>query len=401
MRVLMVYQTARMQGSSAVFYRRAKALARVLVKHGGEVLIVVPEGEAEQRPLVADARCRIQELELCSSVRSSSGILRSWLALPASSARLAAIGRDFRPDAVIVSTHDPFMQIEALRAARAATALLVVHVPDSWCLLRRFRRERVSPWVKMQLEGWVLRRADRVLCVTETHRRLVRDGYGLRDEQTAILRNGIDLAEWPPSDVPKTADLLHIGPLRVYYDDSLLLRGLARLCERRPQTTVRFLGVPDGQLGAEQLALAGRLNLADRLDVQGLVPPDEVARLGAAARLGIVAPPEGMESAVFVKLYEYLAMGLPAVVLGNSEGENARLVREHGVGLVCPDEETFAEQVGDLLSDPDQLQELSARARRTAALYDYDRTISEWYSSDLVPLVESRQATLPEPKSRQ
>jgi glycosyltransferase involved in cell wall biosynthesis len=391
LRVLMVYQTARMQGSSAVFRRRAKALAKVLVKQGDEVLLAVPRGEAEEEPLVADRRCRVQEVDLCCSVRGSSGTFRSWLALPGSSRRLAAIARDFRPDVAIVSTHDPFMQIEALRAARAAGALLVAHVPDSWYLLRRFRSERLSPWIKMQLEGWVLRRADRVLCVTETHRRLVRDGYGLRDDRTAVLRNGIDLAEWPALDLPKTADLLHIGPIRVYYDDSLLLRGLARLCEKRPQTRVRFLGVPDGKLAAEQLALAERLNLAEQLDVQGLVAPDEVAKLGAAARLGIVAPPEGMESAVFVKLYEYLAMGLPAVVLGNSEGENAGLVREHGVGLVCPDEETFAEEVSGLLSDRDRLQGLSARARRTAALYDYDRTISEWYESDLLPLVKSRE----------
>lgn len=387
----MVYQTARMQGSSAVFHRRAKALARVLVNHGDEVLTVVPSGEAQDKPLIADPRFRLQDVELCSSVRESSGVLRSWLALPASSRRLAGISRDFRPDAVIVSTHDPFMQIEALRAARAAGALLVCHVPDSWCLLRRFREERLSPWAKMQLEGWVLRRADRVLCVTETHRRLVRDGYRLRDQQTAILRNGIELSEWPEITVRKTADLLHIGPVRMYYDGSLLLRGLARLREVRPQMTVRFLGVPDGKLTPAQMALAGRLDVVGHLDVRGLVPPDEVAELGGAAKLGLVAPPEGMECAVFVKLYEYLAMGLPPVVLGNSEGENARLVREHDVGLVCPDEQTFAEQVSDLLAGSGRLEELSRRARQTAALYDYNRTISEWYNSDLLPLLESRQ----------
>ncbi len=382
MRVLMVYQTARMQDTSAVFYRRAKALARVLVEHGNDVLVVVPSGEAGEQPLVDHPRCRVREERLSSSVREAAGILRSWLAVPATSRRAAEISRSFRPDVVVVSTHDPLMQVEALRAARAAAATFVVHVPDSWYLLRRFRPERLSPWVKMQIERCVLRRADRVLCVTETHRRLVRDGYALSDERTAILRNGIEFSEWPALNIEKTADLLHIGPMRAYYDDNLLLRGLARLCELRPQMVARFLGVPDRRFSAEQMALAAKLELLEHMDIVGLVPPAEVPQIGGAARLGVVAPPAGMECAVFVKLYEYLAMGLPAVVL-----ENASLVREHGVGLVCPDADTFAAQVSDVLSSPDRLQELSSRARQTAALYDYGRTIAEWYETDLVPLV--------------
>jgi len=389
-RVLMMYQTARLQDTSAVFYRRAKALARVLVERGNDVLVVVPSGEADEQPLVDHPRCRVQEERLSSSVREAAGILRSWLAVPATSRRAAEISRSFRPDVVLVSTHDPFMQVEALRAARAAAATFIVHVPDSWHLLRRFRPERLSPWAKMQIERHVLRRADRVLCVTETHRRLVRDGYGLSDERTAILRNGIEFSEWPALNLEKTADLLHIGPLRAYYDNNLLLRSLAKLRAVRPQMVARFVGVPDRRFSAEQMALAAKLELLEHMEIMDLVPPAEVPRVGGAARLGVVAPPPGMECAVFVKLYEYLAMGLPVVVLGNTDGENASLVREHDVGLVCPDEDAFAAQVNDVLSSPDRLQGLSARARETAALYDYGRTVAEWYETDLVPLVQDR-----------
>lgn len=170
----------------------------------------------------------------------------------------------------------------------------------------------------------------------------------------------------------------------------------------------RFNVVYGGNVGTHQaldVVLATAERLADLPDVQFVIIGDGVdrERLEREAKqrnlrnvrfLG-KRPPEQMAGylawadALFIhlrkdpvyeitipsKTYSYLATGRP--VLAAVSGDVAELIRKHGAGLVCPEEdpEALAANVRRLYAMPNEAREALGRAGREAFLNHYTRPV--------------------------
>jgi glycosyltransferase involved in cell wall biosynthesis len=201
----------------------------------------------------------------------------------------------------------------------------------------------------------------------------------------AVVPNGVDpdrFAAEPRRDGPFTAGF--VGTLKPWHDTAALIAALPHLRARVPEA--RLLIVGDGPERASLERQAADLGLADAVEFTGALPPEDVP--GALARMHVgTAPYSGAQAFYFspLKLYEYMAAGLP--VVASDVGDLAAIVGAANGGLtVRPDRpELLGAVLAGLAADPGLAAALGAAGRaHVVAHHTWDRVL-ERSLAGLVP----------------
>ncbi|WP_257786382.1 glycosyltransferase family 4 protein [Janibacter indicus] len=167
-----------------------------------------------------------------------------------------------------------------------------------------------------------------------------------------------------------------VGTLKPWHGVEVLVESFARLARTDDGTRLRLVG--DGPQRAAIAAQAERLGVADRVDLVGAVAPErmpeELARMDLA-----VAPYPQLPDFYFspLKLYEYLAAGLP--VVASDIGPVGEVLDGGHLGvLVTPGDMTeLAAALAGLRSDAALRAELGDLGRRAAvSRHDWSLVVS-------------------------
>ncbi|MFE5292195.1 glycosyltransferase family 4 protein [Isoptericola sp. NPDC056618] len=159
--------------------------------------------------------------------------------------------------------------------------------------------------------------------------------------------------------------VLFVGTLKPWHGLDVLVDAFAGVRDRVPDA--RLLLVGDGPEREAVLARANALGIADAVEHAGAVAPSEVPALLHRADVA-VAPYPDLDDFYFspLKVYEYLAAGLPVVASAVGELPDAL---EHGrAGVLVPpgDAAALADAVVALAHDGDRRAALGVRARDVA-----------------------------------
>jgi glycosyltransferase involved in cell wall biosynthesis len=179
-------------------------------------------------------------------------------------------------------------------------------------------------------------------------------------------------AESPGRQSPGEAPLaLYVGALTTGRGLEISIKAIARLDEAR----LRFVGPVDDRYRAELMELAQREGVADRFELVGGVPPEQLLEAIALADVGLaLIQPVCLSYRMSLpnKLFEYVAAGVP--VLGSDLPAIGRLISEHGIGLLAqPDQVTdVAAKLGEMLR-PDRNKQLRLAVREAARELRWDR----------------------------
>jgi teichuronic acid biosynthesis glycosyltransferase TuaC len=142
-----------------------------------------------------------------------------------------------------------------------------------------------------------------------------------------------------------------------------VLRALAVLGDRHPRLRYKVIG--DGPERTALEGLAARLEVSDRVDFLGQLPPSQA--LEAARRCTLFVMPS-TEEAFGVVYIEAMAGGLPAIGCRGEPGPEEIAAAGDGFVLVPPgDIERLTQRIDELLTDPHRLREAGQRARATVA----------------------------------
>lgn len=231
-------------------------------------------------------------------------------------------------------------------------------LPDEARRYRSLHHGRLAEGVAELL----LRQADGVVCVSddvaawvESHRRSTSGIW--------VVPNGVD-REIFSTPVPRRTEgaervIAFCGSFRPWHGLDTLLAAFARLASR-VSAPVRLLLVGDGPLREWIENESNELGLNGRVEVTGYVDQTEVARRLSTATVA-VAPYPSIEPFYFspLKLYEFLALGLP--VVAGSIGQVREILDDGRRGWLYPagDVEALATRLADALDDP---REASRRA---------------------------------------
>lgn len=281
-----------------------------------------------------------------SGVPALSGRLARFVAVPDDAAFWIGpavragvdLGRERGASAVLASGPPHSALVAGARVARELGVPFVADMRDAW------RDNPVKWWPtpahearSLALERGALASADVVLAVSEP---IAAEAREMGAHEALVLPNGFD-----PADLPRWRPRTE-GPLRVVFmgtvyrghsDPGVFLKGMAEAVSRGVDVTLDLVGAAPGSLSGDVAALG----LADRVTLHGYLPHAEALAAAGAADVGLVliADRPGAKASVTGKLYEYLGMGLPALVAGPSDGAAASLVHQARAGeVVAPDD---------------------------------------------------------------
>ncbi|MCC6234174.1 MAG: glycosyltransferase family 4 protein [Verrucomicrobiales bacterium] len=214
------------------------------------------------------------------------------------------------------------------------------------------------------------RSATSLLAVSEEVGRYL-EGFREAEGKVEVIANGVNVERFALALEQRRARAVQatgttvgfVGTLKPWHGTDLLVEAFAGLAAREAEA--RLLIVGDGPERSHLEAQVASLGLASQVHFTGSVQPEEVP--GWLAAMDIAAAPyPGLDHFYFspLKVYEYMAAGLPVVASRIGQLEN--LVQDGETGcLVAPGEvAALAEALVTLSRDPALRERLGTAARR-------------------------------------
>ncbi len=284
------------------------------------------------------------------SLLHTPDIYTGWL-IPATIAGLKAIGRE-RITHLFSSGPYWTNHLVGLMLAKLSGLPWTIHFRDPWNQVPQAKPvSTLSAKLEKWLEWRVMSRADRVVCVTEPHTRLLRQIFSaLPPEKFLTIPNGYDGAEW---------DAREIRAETAHHQFVITYPGTFMMGARSPRPLFHALRqlIDAGDLDPHELQvdLFGNCDIAEGIRVRDMAaeyglqqfvyvgPPvsrSETLRRMASSNLLLLLA-EGWTLQIPGKTYEYLRAGRPILAL-TSEGALADLLRRTGGAWVADPQDDAA-----------------------------------------------------------
>jgi glycosyltransferase involved in cell wall biosynthesis len=190
-----------------------------------------------------------------------------------------------------------------------------------------------------------------------------------------LIRNGIDLAPFPPPDPAARRGpvrAIHVARLNLIKDQTTLLEAVRLMADRVPDFRLTVVG--DGPRREDLLADRDRLGLRDRVDFLG--ERADVPALLAQADLFVLS---SLQEGLSLTLLEAMAAGL--AVVATDVGGNREVVVPGETGLLVPSRspDRLAEAILACVRDPAATREMGRRGRsRVEREFGLDATVQQY-----------------------
>jgi glycosyltransferase involved in cell wall biosynthesis len=219
----------------------------------------------------------------------------------------------------------------------------IAELRDGWYRWNRAIFPDYPAWrdqLERRLEAAALRDADRVILVTERMAQAFRCQYAdLPADHFCVVSNGFDPAQFPSSTVEQHQgwEVLHAGA--VYYGRSLaaFLEAAKRVLDSDPEFARDFRLTLIGSVDPTGIDEIARSGLSERVRLQDQVDHASAIRAmrSADALLLVANTTPGAEATVPGKLFEYLAVGRPALAVAPRESSTADVLDQTGGGWLA------------------------------------------------------------------
>jgi len=235
----------------------------------------------------------------------------------------------------------------------------------------------------------MIRDAATVTAVSEGLLIAVHERFPESRHKSCVVRNVIPLDIWESSrcigsDDCRDIDILYLGNIENIKGPDLLLAAFRHLLQRRPATSLRFVG--SGIMEEEIHAAVSQAGLDDHVTFSGRAQRSEVVSWLRRARvLALPSRAEGLPlSAIEAQL-----LGVP--VVAHAVGGVPQAVADERTGLLVPlgDASAFARAMERLLVNEQEWREFSARAMERASTHFNPERMARQYA-DLYTRVMQR-----------
>ena len=312
-----------------------------------------------------------------------------------------------RPDVVIASSPSFFSVASGWLLARRWRAKFVFEVRDPWPgifvelgVLQQGFTLRALEWLEM----FLYRRADAVVTVTES---LAKDiiSRGIPAEKVHVVTNGLSdrnfaraLQARTDGSVDRLRTDLQLNPLSkivLYLGTHGISQGLGQVLDAAKTLMTRsdilFLFVGDGADKARLKRIAQGMPNVQFMPAQ---PGDSVWSYYALANVCLVPLRDiaGFRKLIPSKLFETLGSGRPT--LAAVAGEAAQLLRQNGVALVVPpeDSEKIAYGLLKMIDHPEQAERIGQKAQEWVKANYLHSTLGARYLNILTGLTDGKAA---------
>ena len=356
--------------NAAAFTRRIAGLAGEIALAGQEVTVITPQpGIDAGGPMPF----RLLRMRSAPAIKPppSTPISRLLLAMLFALGFMRLMRRE-RPEHTVVSFHDSIRSLMLVMAAKMTGSRTVFDGQDTWIILSETHPGVARNRMRKTLEKWAMGAATSVTTVSGTLKDMIAEEYGIAADKIHVVYNGAD----PPPRLPpvvKDIDLIHNGSPRVYYDTIAFVEALSEVTASGLHPSMVFLGCRDDSYVTQVKQKVKSLGLEKDVRFLPPVPHESVAEWLARSKIGIytMTSERPFNVALGVKIFEYMASGVPVVYMGPQGSELSRFIASTGSGLTAPTPVGLAAAIEDLLRNETKRQEMARKALETAKGYSW------------------------------
>lgn len=184
-----------------------------------------------------------------------------------------------------------------------------------------------------------------------------------------VIRNAPSLSQSKPiSKIKEGGFILYQGALNEG-------RGLENLLMAMQQIDALLVLIGEGDLSNKLREMTKALNIEDKVQFKGFLPPEEMMHYTLSAKIGInVSENKGLSYFYSLnnKFFDYIHAGLPAVT--NNFPEYVALNNEHKVVLICESNaDDMAKKINLLLNDNDLYNKLEENCLIASRILNWQR----------------------------
>jgi len=292
--------------------------------------------------------------------------LKELLWNPRYISREIAIVRREQPDIILSRTH--YLTVSCLAVAKWTGTPLALEMNAPACESKLYLDQYFHiPFLGVPLERLIVRGAEEVVVVSGALRHYVTDCYNVDTKKVTVNHNGVDCEKFHPgvsgSAVRDQFRLQgkkvigFVGSLYRWRGPDLLIEIASRFAHRQD---VVFLLVGDGEewkVFREQLL---NLNLGNSVVLAGRVDHEILPQFLAAMDVALL--PESAFYMSPLKLFEYMASGLPSIAPRYEAIEEIISHGETGLLFRPADPEAAAQSITLLLNDPEKRKQMGLAA---------------------------------------
>jgi len=311
-----------------------------------------------------------------------------------------------RPEVVVAQTDPPIIGLAAYLAARRFGVPFVMAYKDIFPEVGRLLEDFQSETVNRVLEGvnrFLVRKADRVLALGETMRRMLIEGKGADPAKTLVIPDWADCTAITPGSKHNPFSLAYglADKFVVMHSGNIgLSQGLETLVEAAEHlggfadVDVVFVGDGVRKQALEEGVRARGLRNVRFLPFQ---PKDGLRDSFATANVFVICLKRGMAGSIVPsKLFAILAAGRPFVAAVEESSEVATIAREFDCGLVAAPGEPrdLAEKILKLYRDRGLAVRMGENGRRAGLRFDRGKQVAAYYDV-FASLVQARSTGRP------
>ncbi|GHD10088.1 glycosyltransferase family 4 protein [Zhihengliuella salsuginis] len=353
-------------------------IVRALRRRGAEVRLYCTRAAAGGRAGAGAAPSDLADVAVTEvRVGKHADASEREVAQRAAAAELAAAVRRDGTD-LVYERYSLFSTVLETLAGDGVPGVLEVNAPliDE----QRTHRELEHEALARELLERQVRAARRTVCVSAPVADWVREHVPDAGD-VGVVANGVDTARIRPAPAANddgAVEAVFVGTLKAWHGVETLVDAVAA---SSGGWHAKIVG--DGPLAGalRERAAAHGPEVAARIRFTGAVPPADMGRELAAADIAVAPYPAAGDSESYfspLKIYEYLAAGLP--VVGSRVGQVPSIVDDGATGrLVAPsDPQALAAAIDALAADPAAREALGAAGRaRAVAAHDWSRVLEK------------------------
>jgi len=287
------------------------------------------------------------------------------------------------PDVVMGTSPPMFQAASAWLVSALRRRPFLLEIRDLWpdsLVQGGVLQNRSAIWAFRALEGFLYRRAQRVLGNSPAYRSYLIEQKGVPAERIDIIPNGVDVSLFDPAErsedlrerwgVANKVLVTYTGALGAANSIPTILRAAARL---RDRDDVHFLLAGGGNREREARELSDKLGLTN-VTFAGGIAKARIPQLLAASDVCLATlKPNPIYNNVYPnKVFDYMAAGRPTIL--TIDGVIREVIERSGGGLYVPpaDDAALAAAILELCSDRPRRLSMGRSARDYVAKH-FDR----------------------------
>jgi glycosyltransferase involved in cell wall biosynthesis len=232
------------------------------------------------------------------------------------------------------------------------------------------KRTGLLYWLARLTELCSFRVANTCIATNESFKDIAVRRGGKDPKRVFVVRNCPDLATFRRPQLRnsnkfgRSLVVVYVGFMGTQDGLDLLLESIAHIVKGQNRKDTHFVLVGGGTVVPELQAIIAAKNLDAYVTLTGQVSHDEVAAYLSSADLGVAPDPKNAmnDHSTMVKIFEYMAFGLPVVLFDLKEGRRA--AGDAALYAVPNDPIDFANQIAKLLNCRELRQQLGDHGRK-------------------------------------